>query len=194
MRVFVIEVFEVSGESVEVGLILLSDFSEGDAGGSLLMNECSESCLSLDEGVWDSLLSAECGDVENELDGINIVSNNDEFGCTILNESCDMVKSEFNGERLGSNLFILLSLDLVGSFSLESSCLLFMSLWLVLTEELEKLLGLVSLEGMGELGDLWGDLKSGHKNSLLSLHLNILGPLDESGKVLLVHDISADSV
>ena len=55
-------------------------------------------------------------------------------------------------------------------------------------------MGLVSLEGVGELGDLSWDLKSSHQDSLLSLEFDVLRPLDESGKVGLVEHISSDTV
>lgn len=50
---------EVLGKSLEVLVVFLSDFSHGNAGSSLLMDELSESCLSLDEAEGDTLLSAE---------------------------------------------------------------------------------------------------------------------------------------
>lgn len=175
-------------------MILLSDFSESNGSGSLLMNECSKSCLSFDEAVWDIELSAECGEMEDELDWVNIVSDDDELSLLRLDEGGDVVKSKLDGERLGACLLSSLTFNLGVSLGLESIELFFMGLWLVLTEELEQLLGLVLLKGVRELGDLWGNLESSHENSLLSLHLDVLGPSNKSSEILLVHDVPSDSV
>ena len=50
---------EVLGKSLEVLVVFLSHVSDSEAGSILLMNELSESSLSLDEAVGDTLLSAE---------------------------------------------------------------------------------------------------------------------------------------
>lgn len=50
---------EVLGKDFEVLEIFLLHFSEGNACSSLLVDQLSESCLSLDESVGDTLLSAE---------------------------------------------------------------------------------------------------------------------------------------
>jgi len=42
---------------------------------------------------------------------------------------------------------------------------------------------LVLINGALELVDCWGNLQSGHKNSLLSLDTDVLGPLHETGQV-----------
>jgi hypothetical protein len=52
---------EVLCEGLKVLEVFLSHIGHGNATGSLLMNELSESCLTLDEAVGDTLLSAEGG-------------------------------------------------------------------------------------------------------------------------------------
>jgi len=45
----------------------------------------TESSLSLDEAEGDFLLSAELGEPEDELDGVNVMSDDDELGSLVLN-------------------------------------------------------------------------------------------------------------
>jgi len=49
------------------------------------------------------------------------------------------------------------------------------------------------LNGVGELGNGWGDLESLHEDSLLSLDSDVLGPSDESSEVFLGLDVTTDS-
>jgi hypothetical protein len=84
------------GEVFKVLIVFLSDFSESQAGSSLFVDELAESCLSLDEGIGDTLLSAESREENQEFDGFNIVSHNDELGLTFFNELGNVVKTVLN--------------------------------------------------------------------------------------------------
>ena len=55
------------------------------------------------------------------------------------------------------------------------------------------LLTLVLVNSLGELVDGWGNLESHHKNGLLSLDADVLGPLDESGQVAYGLDVTTDT-
>ena len=52
---------------------------------------------------------------------------------------------------------------------------------------------LVLVNGMGELSNGWGNLEALHKDGLLSLNADILGPLDETGEVSHRLDVTTDS-
>ena len=54
-------------------------------------------------------------------------------------------------------------------------------------------LTLVLVNGAIELVDHRGDLQSGHKNSLLSLDTDVLGPFDETGQVSLGLNVTSNS-
>ena len=54
-------------------------------------------------------------------------------------------------------------------------------------------LTLVLLEGLAELVDAGGHLKSLHENSLLSLDADVARPFDEAGEVTLGLDVSSKS-
>lgn len=52
---------------------------------------------------------------------------------------------------------------------------------------------LVLVNGLGELSNGWGNLKALHKDGLLPLNADVLGPLDETGEVSLGLDVTTDS-
>ena len=53
---------------------------------------------------------------------------------------------------------------------------------------------MVLVNGMGELSNGWGNLEALHKDGLLSLNADILGPLDETGEVSHGLDVTTDSI
>ena len=180
---------EVLLKGVEVLEVLLSHLGKGDAGGVLGVAKLTESCLSLDEAVWDLLLSAESWEVHHHLEWVDIVGDDNELGLTFLDEGGDVVQTELEGDWLGAGLAGLLGLGL----SLQSGLLLLGGLWGVLGEELQKLGRLVLVNGLGELVQSWWGLQSHEQHSLLSLDSNVLWPFDESGQVSLWLDITTDS-
>lgn len=121
---------EVLGEGLEILEIFLSHISNGDAGSGLLVDELTESCLTLDEAVGDTLLSAESWEESHNFKWLNVVGNNDELGLTFFNEGSHVVKTELENVWLGALLNITTSL-LVFSFLLESGLLFLLGLWLV---------------------------------------------------------------
>lgn len=97
---------EVLGEEFKILVVFLADLSEGDAGGSLLVNELAEACLTLDESVGDALLSAESWQENEELNWVDVVSHHNELGLTILNKLSNVVQTELKNNWLGSLLGI----------------------------------------------------------------------------------------
>ncbi len=165
--VLVIVSIEESSESLQVVLILLLDLSEGNTGGGLLVDNLTESGLSLNEAVWDFHLSAEGWEMNHQLNRDDIMGDSNKLGSLVLNKSGYVAETELSNDWLGSLLgFLTVSLSL-GLF-LESLSLLDLGLWGVLGEEGEELVGLVSLEGVGELVDGSWDGKSLEENLLLS--------------------------
>ena len=134
-------VVELSSESVlevvEVSEVFLSDVGECNTGSSLGVAELSESSLRLDEAEWDILLSAEGWEIDHKFHWIDIMGHDDELGLTFFNEVGDVVKSILEVVWLWSN--VSLSSSLSGfSLGLESSLLLLLVLWAVLSQELEE--------------------------------------------------------
>ena len=184
---------EVLLEGVEVLEVLLSNLGKSNAGSGLGVAELSESTLTLNYAVWDLLLSAESWEERHHLEWVDIVGDDNELGLTFLDEVGDVVETELEVDWLWSDMAVLLSTLSGLSLSLESGLLVLGGLWGVLGEELEKLGGLVLVNGLGELVESWWGLESHEENSLLSLDSHVLWPLDESGKILLWLDVTTDS-
>jgi len=184
---------EVLLEGIEILEVLLSNLGEGDAGSGLGVAELSKSGLTLDDAVWDFLLSAESWEEDHHLKWVDIVGDDNELSLTFLDESGNVVKTELEGDWLWSDEAVLLSALSGLSLGLESGLLVLGGLWGVLGEELKKLGGLVLVNGLGELVESWWGLESHEEHSLLSLDSHVLWPLDESGKILLWLDVTTDS-
>jgi hypothetical protein len=129
---------EVLGKNLEVLEVFLADLSESDAGGSLGVDELAEACLALDEGEGDALLSAESGEESEELNGVDVVSHNNELRLALLNELGHVVQAELDNNWLGSLLGISIT-DLSLSLLLESGLLLLVRLGDVFTEQFKEL-------------------------------------------------------
>jgi hypothetical protein len=145
------------GESLRV---LGSDIGDSDNGRGLLAGDETETCLALDNHVGDAHLSAEGGEEDDELDGVDVVGNDDELGLLGLDEGDDVVETVLGEDGLlrvlGRSLVtVLLALLGLGE---ETGLLLLLRLGLVLVQELEELGGRVLVKGVRELGDRRGDL------------------------------------
>lgn len=166
------------------GLVVLgSNLLEGDNGGGLLVDDCSETGLVLDNNVRDTHLlkpinvsksahdkeststtnlSAESGQEDDQLNGVNVVSNDNQGSLLGLDEG-DTVVQTVLGEKgllgvLGGGLVTLGSLGL--SLLEQTGLLLLGRLGLVLVQELEELGSSVLVQGVSELSDRRGNLYS----------------------------------
>jgi len=98
------------------------------------VNKLAEVSLSTDECEWNILSSAEGGQVNNSLDGINVVGNNNKLGSALFNKSGNVVKTELDVDGLGG-----LSSSTSFSGGLKTELLLLLGLGHVLGEELKEL-------------------------------------------------------
>ena len=64
------------------------------------MDDRSETGLALDDGVWDTHLLAESGKEDNELNGVDIVGDEDEGSLLVLNEANNVVETVLDGVGL----------------------------------------------------------------------------------------------
>ena len=126
---------EVLLEGVEILEIFLSNLGEGDAGSGLGVAKLTKSSLTLDDAVWNILLSAESWEEDHHLKWVDIVGDDNELGLTFLDEGGDVVKTELEGDWLWSDEAVLLSALSGLSLSLESGLLVLGGLWGVLGEE-----------------------------------------------------------
>jgi len=179
----------------ELRAVLRSYVLQSKDGSLLLVYNRSETGLVLDNHVRDTHLAAERWDEDDELDRVDIVSDDDEVGLLVLDEGNTVVKTHLDEHGLLSILLWLLSL--VGSDSLslfvETALLLLLCLGSVLVEETEELGSSVLVEGVAELSDRRWDLEALVEDDTLSLETNVLGPLDESGQVTSRLDVLANA-
>jgi hypothetical protein len=84
----------------EVTLVLALDFLDSDESGGLLVDYSTETGLALDDDIRDTHLAAESGQEDDELDGIDIMSDDDESGLLGLDEGHDVIKAVFHEQRL----------------------------------------------------------------------------------------------
>jgi hypothetical protein len=200
----------------ELGLVLRADLGDGeDSSGlvaenvshtacyrwripcgrntNLLVNDSSETSLALDDGVRDTHLAAESGKEDDELNGVDIVGDEDERSLLVLNQANDVVETVLdNVGLLGDGLLLLALLD-GGSLPEETLLLLGLGLRAVLVEELEGLGSGVLVKNLLELGDRRRDLQPHVEDLLLALEADILRPLHHTRKVALGLDILADT-
>ena len=127
---------ELRAELVEVDEVFTADIGESDAGSGLEVDELAEVSLSADEAEGDTLLAAESGQVDDDLNRVNVVSDDNKLGLVLFNKSGDVVETKLDVERLvtlpGG---ILASLGL----SLKSVGLLLVGLGLVLGKQFKEL-------------------------------------------------------
>lgn len=157
------------------------------------MDDSAETGLALDNGVGNTHLLAKRGEENNELDGVDIVGDQDERSLLVLNQADDVVETVLDGVGLLGDILLLLALLDGGGLLEETLLLLDLGLGAVLVEELESLGGGVAVEDVLELGQRRGDLQAHLKDLLLALEADILGPLNHAGHVALGLDVLADT-
>lgn len=157
------------------------------------MDDCAETSLALDDGVRDTHLLAERGQEDDELDGVDIVGDEDERSLLVLNQTNDVVETVLDGVGLLGDILLLLALLDGGGLLQETLLLLDLSLRAVLVEELESLGGGVLVEDVLELGQGRGNLQADLEDLLLALKTDVLGPLHHAGDIALGLDVLADT-
>ena len=135
LGVVVVLGLELLAELLKVDEVLALHLGEGDAGGGLEVDELAEVGLAADEAEGDTLLSAESGQMDDDLNGVDVVGDHDKLSLTLLNESSHVVETELDEERLVSLGSTLLS------GSLQTLGLLLLGLGLVLSEQFKELGG-----------------------------------------------------
>ena len=105
------------------------------------MDDRSETGLALYDGVRDTHLLAESGKEDNELNGVDIVGNEDERSLLVLNEANNVVETVLDGVGLLGDILLLLALGDGGGLLGQALLLLGLGLRAVLVEDLEGLGG-----------------------------------------------------
>jgi hypothetical protein len=187
----------------KLALVLALDILKREDGGCLLVDHGAETGLALDDDVGDAHLAAKSRKEDNQLDGVDVVSDDNERRLLCLNEGNAVVQTVLDVKRLlvlyiivikisvhnicvlDTNLSSLLFIS--GSFgkSLKTLLLLDLGLWAVLVEELEELGSSVLVESVRELGNGRGNLQALRKDNLLALKTDVFRPFDEASEISL---------
>ena len=98
---------EVLLKRLQFGLVLLVHGSERNHSGVFLVGKSSESALSLHNGERNAHLAAQGGEPHNQLDGIDVVGDDNELGLLLLDKGGDVLKAileDVGGRGDGSTL------------------------------------------------------------------------------------------
>lgn len=158
------------------------------------MDDCSQTSLALDNSEGNTHLAAESRQEDDELNGVDIVGDQDQGGLLVLNQANDVVQTVLDGVGLLGDVLLLLALLDGGGLLQQTLLLLDLGLRAVLVEELESLGGGVLVENVLELGDRRGNLQPHVEDLLLALKTDILGPLHHTRKVALRLDVGTDTI
>lgn len=101
------------------------------------MNDGTEPGLALHNGVGDTHLAAEGREEDHQLNGVNVVGNQDKGSLLVLDKANHVVETELGGVGLLGNILLLLALGDGGGLLGQTLLLLGLGLRSVLVEELE---------------------------------------------------------
>ena len=87
-------------EGGELTLVLTLDVLDAQDSSSLLVNDRAETSLPLHNDVGNTHLAAECGEEDDELDGVDIMSNDDKRCLLGLDEGDGVVETLLDKQRL----------------------------------------------------------------------------------------------
>jgi hypothetical protein len=178
----------------QLTLILSLDLRKRQHRRRLLVHYGPEPSLPLDDRVWDAHLPTQGREVNDQLDGVDVVGDENESRLLVLDQPDDVVQAVFDSEGFLGYILLLLALGDGGRFSVEALFLGRLSFRTVFVQELEGLGGGVAVEGVLELGDRGGNLKAEVEDLLLALQADVFWPPDHAGEVAGGLDILADAV
>jgi len=144
------------------------------------VDNCSEASLALDDDIGDTHFAAQGREVDNQLNGVNIVRYKNQRSLFVLNQSNDVVETVLDNIGLFGNILLLLAI--LDGLSLLDQTLLLLGLGLraVLVEETEGLGSQVLIGGVLELGECRRNLQAHVEDLLLALKADIFGPFHET--------------
>jgi len=158
------------------------------------VDDSAEPGLALHNGIWNAHLSAESRKEDDELDGIDIVGNEDQAGLLVLNQANDVIETVLDGVWLLANILLLLAIRNSGGLGGKTLLLRGLGLRAVLVQEFEGLGGSVAVEDILELSNRWGDFQAEVEDLALALEANILRPPNHAGEVAPGLNVLADAI
>jgi len=167
----------------QLRFVLRSHFSESKDSGSLLVDDSSETGLALDNGIWDTHLAAESWKENNELNWVDIMSDENQAGLLVLDKGHNVIQTILDSIWLLRHFLALLALGNSRCFLLQSLLFLGLGLWAVFVEELEGLSRQILVKSVLELRERWWNLEAHLKNLALTLEADIFWPLYHTRQV-----------
>lgn len=140
------------------------------------MHDCAETRLAFDNGVRHTHLAAQRGQVDDKLNGVDIVRDKNERGLLGLDKRDDVVETIFDGVRLLANILLFLALRDSGRLLMQTLLLLSRGLWAVLVHKFEQLGSGVAVERMAKLGERRWYFEAHVQDLALALQADVLGP------------------
>ena len=120
------------------------------------MNEVTKTSLALDDDVRDAHFAAKSREPNNQLDGVDVMSNDDELGLLGFDKSGHVVETEL--ENLGLLALDGLSLGFSSSLNKKSVLLLLLGFRAVASQKTKQVGGRGLLQSLCELSNGRGDL------------------------------------
>lgn len=161
---------------------------------NLLVDDSAETSLALDNGIGHTHLLAKGGQEDNQLNGVDVVGDEDQRSLLVFDETDNVVQTILDRVWFLADVLLLLALLDGGSLLQQTVLLLDLGLRAVFVEELESLGGRVAVQDMLELSQRRGNLQAHLEDLLLALEADILGPLDHAAEVSLGLDVLANAV
>jgi len=188
LGVLVVFLHEGLGQLLEFLSLTLLDGGDLQAGLGLLVDELTEPGFTLDDLIRDVLLPAESGQPADELDGVDVVGDEDELLLLLFDQLGDVVDAVFEADGLlGIELLTLLLLLL---HLLEPFLLLGPVLGLELLHEPEDGQHFVLVDGVFELSKSRGDFQPLEHDPFPPLEPDVQRPFNEPGQVPLGLDVT----
>jgi hypothetical protein len=174
------------------------------------VDDRTETGLALDNDVGDTHLAAEGGEEDDELDGVDVVGDQDERRLLVLDKADNVVQTELGDVGLLGDILLLLALGDSGGLLGQALLLLGLGLRAVLVEELEGLCchcilsassnvlpcmrRTVAVGNVLELGNRRGNLQAEVEDLLLALEADVCRPSDHATEVALGLDVLTDAI
>lgn len=177
------------GHQIVKSVLVLSFYGSNSKNCSgLLVDNLTETSFTLNDTVRDIHLPAEGRHPHDQLDRVNVVSDDNQLSFLLLNKSGDVVQTELDYG------WLLASLSLAAvSHALQTVLLLGSSLGFVLFEKLKEVGSCLLVQCLSELVDAGRDLQSLVQGFLLTLETHILGPPHKPPQISLGLDVSTDT-
>jgi len=151
----------------------------------LLVHDSAAAGLALDNGVWNTHLSAKSWQEDHQLNWVDVVGDQHQRGLLVLDEGRHVIETVLDSVWLLARILLGLAFADCGSLLVQTLLLLRLSLRSVLAEELEGLCSGVAVESVLELGDRRRNLQAEVEDLLLALKTDILRPAHHTRKVAL---------